>query len=142
VNQRNVNLTAGALARLQQYSWPGNIRELANFIERIVLLADRPFLDAADIERFLPQDDDCFSIAPSSTNYNAVSEPTDAWESGRQHSFSLAVRPYGRFSSHTSDLLMQTLEQCGGNKSRAAHMLGMTVRQFSYRWNKLGLSTS
>jgi Nif-specific regulatory protein len=142
VNQRNVNLTAGALVRLKQYSWPGNVRELANFIERIVLLADRPFLDAADIERFLPREEDCCSIAQRLANCNAVGEPTDAWASERQRSSSLAIRPYGRFSSHASDVLMQTLEQCGGNKSRAAQMLGMTVRQFSYRWNKLGLSTS
>jgi hypothetical protein len=31
------------------------------------------------------------------------------------------------------------LSQCGGNKSRAAHLLGMTPRQFNYRWQKLGL---
>ncbi len=53
-NQRNVNLSAKGFERLQAYDWPGNIRELGNLIERVVLLGDKPILDDGDIERFLP----------------------------------------------------------------------------------------
>jgi Nif-specific regulatory protein len=137
INQRNVNLTAGALARLQHYSWPGNIRELANMIERIVLLADQPILEAADIERFFPQEIIEASTARSPTgafqDFNPVSH-------ARSHATSMPIRPYDRADSHSSEELRDALRQCGGNKSRAAQMLGMTVRQFSYRWRKLGMS--
>ena len=53
-HQRNVNLSADALARLEAHAWPGNIRELGNLIERLVLLADHPLVTAGDLERYLP----------------------------------------------------------------------------------------
>ena len=37
-------ITAESLAELQQYSWPGNIRELRNVIERAIILAKGPLL--------------------------------------------------------------------------------------------------
>lgn len=40
-------------------------------------------------------------------------------------------------TSHTADALRQALDRCGGNKTRAAQLLGMTARQFHYRWQKL-----
>ncbi|MEA3085550.1 MAG: Nif-specific regulatory protein, partial [Paraburkholderia sp.] len=55
------------------------------------------------------------------------------------HTAALPMRPYRRVGSHPAQALVDALEQCGGNKSRAAQQLGMTARQFSYRWQKLGL---
>jgi Nif-specific regulatory protein len=140
INQRNVNLTAGALARLQQYSWPGNIRELANMIERMVLLADRPILEAADVERFFPQGS--FETPPEKIEVGGALQNADPVSYARSHATPMPMRPYDRADSHSSEALREALQQCGGNKSRAAHMLGMTVRQFSYRWRKLGMQGS
>jgi len=42
--------TAGALEYIQTYRWPGNVRELKNAIERAVILAKGPELDAADLQ--------------------------------------------------------------------------------------------
>jgi len=55
------------------------------------------------------------------------------------HTAPLPMRPYRRVGSHPAQALVDALDQCGGNKSRAAQQLGMTARQFSYRWQKLGL---
>lgn len=41
--------TSDAIQQMLQYSWPGNIRELENVVQRAVLLAKRPLLDAADL---------------------------------------------------------------------------------------------
>ncbi len=170
-NQRNVNLTAAAIDRLEQQPWPGNIRELSNVIERIVLLADHPFVDADDITRFLPKvtghgraDAMPARIAPSSPSTGAIQgalarqlatsagiDALDALHSPDQANKPLpsdpfdspdpgfAARPYSSSSSHSRDQLQRALQHCGGNKSRAAQMLGLTVRQFSYRWDKLSL---
>ncbi|WP_300436562.1 sigma 54-interacting transcriptional regulator [Zoogloea sp.] len=131
VNQRNVNLAPDAFARIEAHSWPGNIRELANLIERIVLLAEKPILGAADIERFMPAGESVASPAARGA-VKAMTEPVFAPLG--------LVRPYVSAASHSADELSQALEACGGNKSRAAQMLGLTGRQFSYRWQKLGLA--
>jgi len=47
-------LTSEGLARLEPYSWPGDIRELGNVMEQIVLLSVKPLLDADDVETYLP----------------------------------------------------------------------------------------
>jgi DNA-binding NtrC family response regulator len=43
-------LTPGAMKRLLSYDWPGNVRELKHVIERAMVLARTPMLDAADID--------------------------------------------------------------------------------------------
>ncbi|WP_218026889.1 helix-turn-helix domain-containing protein [Vreelandella aquamarina] len=43
-------------------------------------------------------------------------------------------------TSHSPEALCHALRRSGGNKTRAAQLLGLTPRQFSYRWNKLGLA--
>jgi Nif-specific regulatory protein len=125
-NQRNVSLSAAALARLEQHPWPGNIRELGNVIERLVLLSDSAMVSAEELERFLPHEQDSrMPSQPAATQQAAVSVPV--------------VRDYLAAQSHPAVQLQQALRDHGGNQSRAAQALGLTVRQFSYRLRKLGL---
>jgi two-component system, NtrC family, nitrogen regulation response regulator NtrX len=44
-----------AIEALERYSWPGNVRELRNVIERVLLLSSGDVVDAATVERALPQ---------------------------------------------------------------------------------------
>jgi len=48
-------LSAGAIEALERYAWPGNVRELRNVIERVLLLATGDSVEAATVERALPQ---------------------------------------------------------------------------------------
>ena len=48
-------LSAGAVEALERYNWPGNVRELRNVIERVLLLAAGDTVEAATVERALPQ---------------------------------------------------------------------------------------
>lgn len=128
-NQRNVNLSSSALHRLQAHPWPGNIRELANLIERMVLLGDKTVLDAVDIERFLPR------VSPSEALRARASENDRLPRSPSTGSYT--VRPYLPAGSHALADLQEALRQQAGNRSRAAQALGLTLRQFNYRMLKL-----
>ena len=138
-HQRNVNLCADALARLEDHAWPGNIRELGNLIERLVLLADHPLVAAEDLERFMP---DAAALAPTPgtrpqgiTAESVRPEPQDTPPAPAAP----LVRDYAPAHSHTVDALRAALAQAQGNQSRAAQSLGLTLRQFSYRLRKAGL---
>ncbi len=47
------NITDDALRRLTELDWPGNVRELRNTVERLVILANGPTINEADIERLV-----------------------------------------------------------------------------------------
>lgn len=125
-HQRNVNVTPAALARLERHPWPGNIRELANVIERLVLLAETPQVDAEALGRLLRAAEQ----APPAHTADALPVPLPA---------AGGVRDYWRANSHPAHALTEALARHGGNQSRAAQSLGMTPRQFAYRVKKLGL---
>ena len=133
-NQRNVSLSPAALARLEQHPWPGNIRELGNVIERLVLLTDSAMVSAPEVERFLP---------PEQEDAAAAARPPALASAGQAHAppgeAAPAVREYQPARSHSAAQLQQALLAHGGNQSRAAQALGLTVRQFSYRLRKTGL---
>ncbi len=131
-NQRNVSLSAQALSKLEQHAWPGNIRELGNVIERLVLLTDSTMVSGPELERFLPTGPE--GAAPGS----ALVATPDV----KPLAIAAAplVRDYQAAQSHSPAQLQQALAAHGGNQSRAAQAMGLTVRQFSYRLRKISLN--
>lgn len=127
-HQRNISFTPQALLRLAQHPWPGNIRELANVVERVVLLSDVPNVSAQAFDRLL-QD---VQTGPRGASAGVAAPQAEPAPAG-------LVRDYERVDSHPATLLSQALARHGGNQSRAAQSLGLTLRQFSYRCKKLGL---
>ncbi|TXT39477.1 MAG: Nif-specific regulatory protein [Comamonadaceae bacterium] len=131
-NQRNVYLSAAALARLEEHPWPGNIRELGNVIERLVLLADGPMVSATELERFLPSE----TAAPNTAVMPATVAVSPRVNPPLSTPMTPLVRDYLPAYSHSLQELQQALALHRGNQSRAAQALGLTVRQFAYRLRK------
>ena len=123
-NQRNVHLSPEALDALEAHPWPGNIRELANVIERIVLLANGTVISVAEARRFLPAATAATPASPLAPQATAATANP-------------VVREYRELHSHSAQELALALALHGGNQSRAAQSLGMTPRQFGYRWRRL-----
>jgi two-component system, NtrC family, nitrogen regulation response regulator NtrX len=46
-------ISSGGMETLKKYSWPGNIRELKNFIERITIMSEEQVISSGEVERFL-----------------------------------------------------------------------------------------
>jgi DNA-binding NtrC family response regulator len=106
-----------ALERLLAYPWPGNVRELRNAVERAVLLFDGELLTLGDLPGEI-------------LGRNATA--------GAAGSFEL---PPGGLSLEEleREMLRQALARAGGNRTRAAKLLGMNRDQIRYRIQKFGL---
>ena len=129
-NQRNVSLSPNALTQLEQHPWPGNIRELGNVVERLVLLTDSIMVSGTELLQYLPADN-------QDRQDSKATQPAAA--TGHGSSPQGSVRDYQAVQSHSAAQLQQALRAHGGNQSRAAQAIGLTARQFAYRLQKLGV---
>ena len=101
-------LAPGTLNALLSHDWPGNVRELENVIERAVVLSKSPELTADDLPPSLrgprPRERAPGALIPGATLYEIEREA-----------------------------ILRTLEMVGGSTSRAAEILGISVRKIQYR---------
>jgi Nif-specific regulatory protein len=120
-HQKNCRLTPGAIYSLQEYGWPGNIRELSNLIERLVILVGDDLIDELEVKKFL-------------------SEPKkDPERPVVKHFDGFGIREYSHTYESNPAELLEALKNHHWNQSRASQALGMTTRQLSYRLKKLGI---
>ncbi len=106
------SLDRGARARLRSYGWPGNVRELRNVIERALILSEGPVITSDDLVFDVP-------VGPSQTaagdtlplNLKALEE----------------------------DAIRRALARCGGNRRKAAELLGIGLRTLQYKIKEYGM---
>jgi two-component system response regulator HydG len=94
-------LEPAALAALSRWSWPGNVRELENLVERLVVIGMDEVVQAADVKALLP---------------SAGVTPLDE-----------AKRNLVPLKQLEREYITWVVAQCGGNKTRAAEVLGIDV---------------
>lgn len=104
-------LSAASITRLQQYNWPGNIRELKNAVTRAYILADGTEIDIAPMRPVLRD------TAPTI------------------QSDMLRIPVGTSLAAAERSIILATLEHYGGDKKRSALALGMSARTLS---NRLG----
>jgi DNA-binding NtrC family response regulator len=119
-------LTRDAEETLKSYAWPGNVRELRNVVERAMLFAQGRELAAED----LMLDPGYRPRGP------VVSAPATARGSDP---FVLPAEGI-RLDELEDQLVRQAMERAGGNKSRAAKILGISRDQIRYRLDKMDRS--
>jgi DNA-binding NtrC family response regulator len=112
-NNKNVSaIDSAAMRVLEQYSWPGNVRELRNVIERAVILSTGEFIEA----KHLP---------PLVTESPDIVKPT------------LSIAPGTTVEEAERRLILMTLEHTRDNKTRAAEILGISLKTLHNKLNKL-----
>jgi two-component system nitrogen regulation response regulator NtrX len=73
--------SAQGLEALRRHDWPGNIRELRNLIERLLIMVPKPVIDAADVEMFLQgRQPTGVPVLPAGTNYDSLREARNVFE--------------------------------------------------------------
>jgi DNA-binding NtrC family response regulator len=109
-------ISEGAMERLLAYHWPGNVRELENVVERSILLAQGPRVEAGDIRIDTAQ----------------RSRPSGA---AADH-----FLPEGMtLDGYEQSIIREALKRANGNKSQAARLLGLTRNALRYRLTQMGM---
>ena len=115
--RRGLELEPAALDLLVAQRWPGNVRQLQNFIERLIVLSEGPVLTLADVEREL------------SRERGPAARPAaggGSLESRRQ--------------GVERDALQEAIARAAGNRSLAARLLGISRRTLYTKLAEHGLS--
>ena len=108
------SIDVDAISALQNYHFPGNVRELENILERAIALSDNNSISTQDLH-----------LKPVSNNEITAAESTP-------------VEPMDLAGQeHLS--IMHALEKTRWNKTAAAQLLGLSLRQLRYRLQKLGI---
>lgn len=107
-------LSREAMSTLENYDWPGNVRQLRNVLERILILQDVETIEIAHLPeeiRGASAPPRRFVLPPSGLSLDEVER----------------------------ELMCQALERADGNKTGAARLLGLTRDTFRYRLEKYGI---
>lgn len=107
--KKYVSLTEEARRVLEQYSWPGNVRQLRNFCERLIVVAEEECLDASFIQKELRR---AFQLAPAHEEKEIPEE---------------------------KKLLLEALRRFHGNRRDTADYLGIHPSTLWRRMKKWGL---
>jgi len=116
-NPENVRLSEEALETMQGYSWPGNVRELANAIEYALVLGEPPEIAVQDLPVAVQDYERKLHHRP----------PAEDSEASTLESIEMRC-------------ILQAMSRTAYNRTRAAHLLGITRRTLGYRIQKYNLS--
>lgn len=112
-NRETMTISQEAMEILTQYPWPGNIRELRNCIERMVVLSRENHLDISDVPR---------NIRDASGGANTMIQANG-----------------DTIDDHEKALILKTLDECGGNRTLAAKKLGISRRTLYRRLDEYNM---
>jgi DNA-binding NtrC family response regulator len=114
--RRGKRLSPEAMQLFQRFPWPGNIRQLRNVVERLVVTCGNSTIEVGDLPDFLQTHD---RSAPG-----------------------FAVTPGMSISDAEKLLIRQTLTHVTSNREEAARLLGISRRALQYKLKKYGLLES
>jgi DNA-binding NtrC family response regulator len=116
----NKRLSRAAAQALAAHPWPGNVRELANAIERARLLSQTDVI----LPEHLPP-----AVRAAASRPIAEMRERD----------SIDQPDLKTLEESETDIIRHALEQTGGNRTRAAELLGITRRGLIYKLKRLGI---
>ena len=111
-----VRLAADAVEAMKRYSWPGNVRELKNMLERAITFNDTGVIQADELEFGEVEEESAVVIPPSA-----------------------AGAAGGSLDQMERDHIIKVLKDTGGNKKRAAEILGIERRTLYNKAKRLGI---
>jgi two-component system, NtrC family, response regulator AtoC len=127
-------LTLEGLAALQAQPWPGNVRQLQNFIERLVVLSDGPVITGDDVYREVSRQPGIVPSAPAPAPTSATpSSPAIGSAGGEGRTLESQRKEMER------QALVDALKRAGDNRTLAARLLGISRRTLYNKLEEHGL---
>jgi DNA-binding NtrC family response regulator len=115
-----------AMRALCEYSWPGNVRQLKNSMERLVVTVESPTIHLEDL--------------PKEMQRTQSTPIPDAWPINILNSPEAAVPTLDAAVSEIEKAtILAALERCNNHRERTAQMLGISVRTLHYKMNRYSL---
>ncbi|MEJ2308651.1 MAG: sigma-54 dependent transcriptional regulator [Gammaproteobacteria bacterium] len=122
--REQLELDPAAVRKLRHYSFPGNVRELENILERACAFCENSIITASDIR--------CDSAEPPQEN--------SLVDAGRTLTDRMVTEPLTRsVARQEKEVLFRVLQETRWNRSETARKLGLTLRQVRYRIKKFHL---
>jgi two-component system response regulator PilR (NtrC family) len=127
-NNSPTKLTDTALKALSQYTFPGNVRELENILERAFTLCENGIIHQTDLQ------------LPNNTK-DAAAQTSGIKDPAQKPIHPIQEAPLEDYlDSLEKEAITNALEKTRWNKTAAAKELGITFRALRYRLKKLGLN--
>ncbi len=137
-------LTPQALDALRSYSFPGNVRELENILERALAFANDGVIEIADLA--LKPVAPAAPTAPATSTAPAVPEPAPAQQDENLPAAAPAAaeealpRSLPEYLDNVErEIIRRALEKTRFNRTQAAELLGISFRQLRYRMQRLSI---
>ncbi|MDD1149096.1 sigma-54 dependent transcriptional regulator [Pseudomonas sp. TNT2022 ID357] len=121
--KRITGFSPQALQAMASYTWPGNIRELQNCVERATIVARASVIEESDLPGYL------FDTPPAGTESSVALSVGPQVPSDLDAALAEVERAY----------ILAALHQSNGVQAAAAQMIGISERSFWYRLKKLGI---
>lgn len=110
---KNVSISGDTLALMTNYDWPGNIRELKNCIERMVIICTEDEIQPNLLPpQFWNEDDTVIDVTPETLRLQPLLDKLE------------------------KETIIKAMNQTGGNKSKAIELLGISKRNFYMKLEK------
>ena len=139
VNRKIRSIHRDAMKMLSEYHWPGNIRELENTIERIVLMTEGDVITAAELDKNFyrrPKRGRLLPVKAAETAPPGASGVEDS-----QSGFKVHIPPEGiNLEDVEKNLIIQALTQAHWIQKDAAAMLNVTSRVLNYKVKRFGIT--
>lgn len=121
---KHLSLAPGCLDHLRRYPWPGNVRELENALERAVIVCRGDQITPDDFPWGMLESPPGVAATAAPSTYHCYSEKRGHWEP---------------VAETERQVILRALAACGGNKTRAARMLGISRQALHAKMHRLGL---
>jgi len=130
---RVADISPAVIEALERHHWPGNVRELRNVLERAVILAGEGTIELRHLPAFLQAQTNTAVAASASTSAAAVQlAPTS--DDGDAVSFQIGTT----VEEAEKGLILRTLEHTRNNKTRAAEILGISLKTLHNKLKEYG----